>query len=86
MCAGLTSRPLWLVEEGRDENTGVQVERGMPPPVREIQHLLGGGGGAQGLVGGVWSSLAPFCHLLTSPAWTVHSKGLADGARVGYMS
>jgi len=46
--SGITSRPLWLVEEGRDENTGVQVERGMPPPVREIQHLTSLDGALQG--------------------------------------
>lgn len=39
VCGGLASHPLWLAEEGRDEDAGVEVECGMPPSVREIQHL-----------------------------------------------
>lgn len=39
VCSGLASHPLWLAEEGRDEDAGVEVECGMPPSVREIQHL-----------------------------------------------
>lgn len=36
-CAmGLASCLLWLAEEGGDENTGVEVECGVPPSVREI--------------------------------------------------
>lgn len=39
----LASCLLWLAKEGRDENTGVKVECGMPPSVRKIQHLNGVG-------------------------------------------
>lgn len=45
---GLVSCLLWLAEEGRDENTGVKVECGMPPSVREIQNLTSLDGALQG--------------------------------------
>lgn len=56
VCSGLASHPLWLTEEGRDEDAGVEVECGMPPSVREIQHLVRGGGDmwVDGLVGDLW--------------------------------
>jgi hypothetical protein len=31
--------PVWLAKEGRNEDTGVQIECGMPPPIRKIQYL-----------------------------------------------
>lgn len=89
VCGGLASHPLWLAEEGRDEDAGVEVECGMPPSVREIQHLARGWGDmwVDGLDGGPWPGSAwPVCQPLTSPAWIVHSRGRADGVRAGYVS
>lgn len=34
-------------EEGGDENAGVEVQRGVPPPVREIQQLSRADGALQ---------------------------------------
>lgn len=38
-CSGLAQLSVWLAKEGRDEDTGVQIECGMPPPIRKVQHL-----------------------------------------------
>lgn len=57
---------LWLAKEGGDEDTGVKVECGMPPAVREIQHLAEGSTGfSWGTFGLIW---LPSYQLLTSPA------------------
>lgn len=84
---GLVSCPLWLAEEGRDENTGVKVECGMPPSVREIQNLDWVGqrlAGVEVRGASVQPSLTTLSYQpLTSPAWMVHSKGRADGVRAG---
>ena len=85
-CATAYQPPPGLAEERRDEDADVKVECGVPPSVREIQHLVDGVRKAQGLVAGPWPRPAPACQPLTSPAWMVHSRGRADGARAGYVS
>lgn len=47
VCGRHACQLLWLAEEGGDEDAGVKVECGMPPAVREVQHLVEKRGAAQ---------------------------------------
>lgn len=48
-----------LAQEGGDEDTGVQVERGVPPAVREVQDLQDTPVGSHGSGWGAWGPLQP---------------------------
>lgn len=52
-----------LAQEGGDEDTGVQVECGVPPAVREVQDLQEMPVGCHGSAWASWGPLRPWAHL-----------------------
>lgn len=75
-----------LPQESGDEDAGVQVERGVPPTVREVQDLPGESSrGSHGLLGLLPASFHSPGVRLTSPGRRVHSSGRSASGSAGYV-
>lgn len=68
-----------LAQEGGDEDTGVQVERGVPPAVREVQDLQDTPVGSHGSGWGAWGPLQPLDSPLLGAGCTPAGAGPVAG-------